>query len=53
MVVLVMTALGALMLAYLLYQPAPAAAPEEPKPDPPQPPRNFTTEQLHASGAVP
>ncbi|CAN0350866.1 unnamed protein product [Pylaiella littoralis] len=49
MVVLGMTALGALMLIYLMYQPAPAAAAadDDDSPDPPPPPRNFTIEQLH------
>lgn len=47
-----MTALGALLLTYLMYQPAAAVATaddDESAPDPPPPPRNFTIEQLHVS----
>lgn len=44
-----MTAVGALLLIYLMYQPAPSATPtpEEPENEPPPPPRNFTIDQLH------
>ena len=49
MVMLVMTSLGALLLIYLMYQPAPAVDLGEPEPDPPEPPRNFTKEQLLVS----
>lgn len=52
MVVLAMTAIGALLLIYLMYQPARTAeedAADEMPPDPPAPPRNFTIEQLHVS----
>lgn len=51
MVMLGMTALGALLLMYLMFQPAPAATADddESAPDPPPPPRNFTIEQLHVS----
>lgn len=45
----VMTAVGALLLIYLMYQPSPPADAEEPAPDPPEPPRHFTAEQLKAS----
>lgn len=49
MVMLVMTSLGALLLIYLMYQPAPAVEVGDPEPDPPEPPRNFTKEQLLVS----
>lgn len=53
MVMLGMTAVGALLLMYLMYQPSPAAAAaddDDDSPEPPPPPRNFTSEQLHVSG---
>lgn len=50
-----MTALGALLLMYLMYQPSPASAAADDDDDdsqepPPPPPRNFTIEQLHVRG---
>eukprot|EP00903_Cladosiphon_okamuranus_P016704 g15397.t1 len=49
MLMLGMTAVGALLLMYLMYQPASAADQDqdESTPEPPPPPRNFTIEQLH------
>ncbi|CAN0009604.1 unnamed protein product [Scytosiphon promiscuus] len=50
MLMLAMTALGALLLMYLMYQPARMVEEDdadESTPDPPPPPRNFTIEQLH------
>lgn len=51
MVMLGMTAVGALLLMYLMYQPASTADQDqdESTPEPPPPPRNFTIEQLHVS----
>lgn len=49
MVMLGMTALGALLLMYLMYQPAPSTSRQEQERDPPEPQRNFTNEQLNAS----
>ena len=57
MVMLGMTAVGALMLMYLMYQPASGASTtstadeDESSLEPPPPPRNFTIEQLHVSSA--
>lgn len=45
-----MTAVGALVLMYLMYQPRPdATAADDDDSEPPPPPRNFTIEQLHVS----
>lgn len=50
LVMLGMTAVGALVLMYLMYQPQPgAAAGDDDDSEPPPPPRNFTVEQLHVS----
>ncbi|CAM9184948.1 unnamed protein product [Hapterophycus canaliculatus] len=50
MLMLAMTALGALLLIYLMYQPARMTDPDDADdsaPEPPPPPRNFTIDQLH------
>jgi len=49
MVMLGMTAVGALVLMYLMYQPRPDAAAADDDSEPPPPPRNFTIEQLRVS----